>query len=30
MLESKKSGHAYVVSNRGALDSSAKLASSPA
>ena len=25
MLESKKSGHAYVVSNRGALDSSAKL-----
>ena len=25
MLESKKGGHAYVVSNRGALDSSAKL-----
>jgi diguanylate cyclase (GGDEF)-like protein len=25
MLESKKSGHAYVVSNRGALDSAAKL-----
>jgi diguanylate cyclase (GGDEF)-like protein/PAS domain S-box-containing protein len=25
MLESKKSGHAYVVSNRGALDSTAKL-----
>ena len=25
MLESKKTGHAYVVSNRGALDSSAKL-----
>lgn len=25
MLESKKSGHAYVVSNQGALDSSAKL-----
>jgi diguanylate cyclase (GGDEF)-like protein len=25
MLESKKGGHAYVISNRGALDSSAKL-----